>query len=451
MSIDIKEKWNDIINYMKDEFDISDVSYETWLAPLSIYMSSDSELYILVPDEFYRSYIDKKYQKPFRVAIEEISGLKLQPVFITEDDIKKEEYIDDSSIKPKEEVNHSVIEEANLNLKYTFSSFVVGPTNKLAHAASVAVAESPGKEFKILYIYGGVGLGKTHLMHAVAHYILKNDPKAKVLYNTCETFMNDYVDSIQNKWAAAFRKKYRDLDVLLIDDIQFISGKESTQEEFFHTFNSLYERDKQIIITSDKTPKEIDNLEERLRSRFEGGLVVDIQPPDFETRMAILRKKEEIDDLNIDDEVIKFIAESITSNIRELEGALTRIVAKSKLENIDIDLEMAKNILKDYISKDDDQNTITPNLILSIVAEHFGITTADIISQKKNKELAYPRQIAMYLCCTMTTASLQQIGSYIGDRDHSTVIHGRDKIAKEIEQNDKTKNIINILKKKLTL
>ena len=327
---------------------------------------------------------------------------------------------------------------------------MVGNSNKMAHAASVAVAESPGDIYKILYLYGGVGLGKTHLMHAVAHYILKNNPKAKVLYNTCETFMNDYIESIQNKKAAEFRKKYRNLDVLLIDDIQFMAGKESTQEEFFHTFNSLYERNKQIIITSDKTPKEIDDLEERLRSRFEGGLVVDIQPPDFETRMAILRKKEEMDNLNIDDEVIKYIAENITSNIRELEGALTRIVAKSRLENIDIGIDMARNILKDYIGDDQSQNTINPRLIVSIVAEHFGIKESDIISQKKNKELAYPRQIAMYLCCTMTDDSLQQIGKAIGDRDHSTVIHGRDKIAAEIENNEKTAAVINILKKKLT-
>ncbi len=448
MSSIINEKWPDILSYMKDEFDISDVSYRTWLEPISIFKVTDEKLYIMVPDEFFRNYMNKKYQKLFKVAVEEITGSRVDPEFITKEDMKGEENLKKEEKKP--EVESSVIEEANLNPKYTFSSFVVGNSNKMAHAASVAVAESPGDIYKILYLYGGVGLGKTHLMHAVAHYILKNNPKAKVLYNTCETFMNDYIESIQNKKAAEFRKKYRNLDVLLIDDIQFMAGKESTQEEFFHTFNSLYERNKQIIITSDKTPKEIDDLEERLRSRFEGGLVVDIQPPDFETRMAILRKKEEMDNLNIDDEVIKYIAENITSNIRELEGALTRIVAKSRLENIDIGIDMARNILKDYIGDDQSQNTINPRLIVSIVAEHFGIKESDIISQKKNKELAYPRQIAMYLCCTMTDDSLQQIGKAIGDRDHSTVIHGRDKIAAEIENNEKTAAVINILKKKLT-
>ena len=448
MSSIINEKWPDILSYMKDEFDISDVSYRTWLEPISIFKVTDEKLYIMVPDEFFRNYMNKKYQKLFKVAVEEITGSRVDPEFITKEYMKGEESLKKEEKKP--EVESSVIEEANLNPKYTFSSFVVGNSNKMAHAASVAVAESPGDIYKILYLYGGVGLGKTHLMHAVAHYILKNNPKAKVLYNTCETFMNDYIESIQNKKAAEFRKKYRNLDVLLIDDIQFMAGKESTQEEFFHTFNSLYERNKQIIITSDKTPKEIDDLEERLRSRFEGGLVVDIQPPDFETRMAILRKKEEMDNLNIDDEVIKYIAENITSNIRELEGALTRIVAKSRLENIDIGIDMARNILKDYIGDDQSQNTINPRLIVSIVAEHFGIKESDIISQKKNKELAYPRQIAMYLCCTMTDDSLQQIGKAIGDRDHSTVIHGRDKIAAEIENNEKTAAVINILKKKLT-
>ena len=446
----VKEKWDTILQYMVDEFDVSPVSYDTWLKPLEVYKVTGNELIILVENKLSKNYITKKYKDPLRVAIQEAGGFELEPVIVSADDMESTE--EDTS-KPEQTpvISSSVIEEANLNPKYTFSTFVVGKSNQMAHAASVAVAESPGEAYKILYLYGGVGLGKTHLMHAVAQYILKNDPSAKVLYNTCETFVNDYIESIQNKRSAQFRKKYRDLDVLMIDDIQFIAGKDSTQEEFFHTFNSLYERNKQIIITSDKPPKDIDDLEERLRSRFEGGLIVDIQPPDFETRMAILRKKEEMEHLNIDDAVIKYIAESITSNIRELEGALIRIVAKSKLEKLDINLEMARNILKDYIRTDDAQNAITPGLIISMVAEQFGISTADIISQKKNKELAYPRQIAMYLCCTMTQEPLQQIGKAIGGRDHSTVIHGRDKISEEIKTNEKTRHVINTLKKKLTV
>lgn len=448
MSVDIREKWDDVLAYMRDEFDITDLSFETWLKPLKVYRQTDKELILLAADPMYKNYISKKYLNPMKVAIESVCGCDMELVLITQKDA-------DASETPREEkednkVSASVIEKANLNPKYTFSSFVVGKSNQMAHAASVAVAESPGIAYKILYLYGGVGLGKTHLMHAVAQYILKNNPDAKVLYNTSETFINDYVESIQNKRASEFRRKYRDLDVLMIDDIQFIAGKDSTQEEFFHTFNSLYERDKQIIITSDKPPKDIDDIEERLRSRFEGGLIVDIQPPDFETRMAILRKKEEMDHLNIDDEVIKYIADNITSNIRELEGALTRIVAKAKLENLEINLEMARNILKDYIRTDGNKNSITSNLILSVVAEHFGISTADILSQKKNKDIAYPRQIAMYLCCNMTNDSLQQIGKIIGDRDHSTVIHGRDKIIEDINKNDKVRQDINILKKKLT-
>ncbi len=448
---DIKIKWDDILQYMVDEFDVSLVSYNTWLKPLDLYQIKGKELLILVENKLLKDYITKKYRDPMRVAIKEVAGMDLEPVFVSQEDMELEEDEDDSQKKAEPVISSDVIQEANLNPKYTFSSFVVGKSNQMAHAASVAVAESPGEAYKILYLYGGVGLGKTHLMHAVAQYILKHDPNAKVLYNTCETFVNDYIESIQNKKSAQFRKKYRDLDVLMIDDIQFIAGKDSTQEEFFHTFNSLYERNKQIIITSDKPPKDIDDLEERLRSRFEGGLIVDIQPPDFETRMAILRKKEETENLNIDNEVIKYIAESITSNIRELEGALIRIVAKSKLEKIDIDLEMAKNILKDYIKTDGNQNAVTPGLIISMVAEQFGITSDDIISQKKNKELAYPRQIAMYLCCTVTRASLQQIGKAIGGRDHSTVIHGRDKISEELKENEKTRHVINTLKKKLTV
>ena len=458
----VREKWNDILDYMRDEYDISNVSFGAWLAPLKVYKCTDKQVIILIPDsktdkadeknvDFYKNYLNSKYKYLLSIAIEEKTGLKLEPVFMFSDELeeKTEEKKKDKE-KEKDSLNITLIEEANLNPKYTFSSFVVGNSNKMAHAASIAVAESPGDQFKILYLYGGVGLGKTHLMHAVAHYVLKNDPKAKILYVTSETFINDYVESIQNKRGADFRRKYRNLDMLLIDDIQFIAGKESTQEEFFHTFNSLYERNKQIIITSDKPPKDINNREERIRSRFEGGRIVDIQPPDYETRMAILYKKEEMDHLNIDNEVLKYIAENITSNIRELEGALTRIVAKSRLEKMDIDINMARNILKDYIGNDQNQNAITPGLIISIVAEHFGISTADIISQKKNKELAYPRQIAMYLCCTMTQDSLQQIGKAVGDRDHSTVIHGRDKIAKEIKSNEKLASAINILKKKIS-
>ena len=344
-----------------------------------------------------------------------------------------------------------MIQNANLNPRYTFYSFVVGANNNLAHAASLAVAESPGEIYNPLFIYGGVGLGKTHLMHSIGHFILKNNPQAKVLYVTSEKFTNELIDAIRNKnniSTTEFREKYRNNDILLIDDIQFIIGKESTQEEFFHTFNSLYEAKKQIIISSDKPPKEIETLEERLRSRFEWGLTVDIQSPDYETRMAILRKKEELEGYNIDNEVIKYIATNVKSNIRELEGALTKIVALSKLNKQEITIELAEEALKDLISPNETKE-VTPELIIQVVADHFGITPLDISSQKRNKEVVFPRQIVMFLCRSMTDTPLQAIGKYLGGRDHTTIIHGYEKIGADMDKNESLRNTIEILKKKI--
>jgi len=289
-------------------------------------------------------------------------------------------------------------------------------------------------------------------MHSIGHFILKNNPAAKVLYVTSEKFTNELIDAIRNKnnfSPTEFREKYRNNDVLLIDDIQFIIGKESTQEEFFHTFNALYEAKKQIIISSDKPPKEIETLEERLRSRFEWGLTVDIQSPDYETRMAILRKKEEMEGYNIDNEVIKYIATNIKSNIRELEGALTKIVALSRLDNKEITVELAEEALKDIISPND-KREVTPELVIQVVADHYGITPLDISSQKRNKEIVYPRQIVMYLCRDMVGTPLQMIGKYLGGRDHTTIIHGIEKINAEINKNDTLNNTIEILKKKIS-
>ena len=349
-------------------------------------------------------------------------------------------------------VDQAAIQNANLNPRYTFDTFVVGANNNLAHAASLAVAESPGEIYNPLFIYGGVGLGKTHLMHSIAHFILKNNPKAKILYVTSEKFTNELIDAIRNKnniSTTEFREKYRNNDVLLIDDIQFIIGKESTQEEFFHTFNALHEAKKQIIISSDKPPKEIETLEERLRSRFEWGLTVDIQSPDYETRMAILRKKEELEGYNIDNEVIKYIATHIKSNIRELEGALTKIVALSKLNKKEITLELAEEALKDLISPNAVRE-ITPELIINVVADHYKIQPSDITSSKRNKEVVYPRQIVMYLCRHMTNTSLQAIGKELGGKDHTTIIHGADKITAELVDNEALANTIEILKKKIS-
>ena len=457
---ELKEIWPGILQYMREEYDISDVSFRTWLDPLLIYSCDGRKIILIVSDTVTRDYLQKRYHKMLQVAIEEKTGISFELCFLLQEEIDSQKNGTEEKTKKlihtPEDVNEELLRKANLNPKYTFDNFVVGPNNNLAHAAAVAVAESPGQAYKILYIYGGVGLGKTHLMHAVAHYILKNNPSSNILYVTSETFTTDYIESIRNNNVKGgfntsdFRNKYRDLDVLLIDDIQFITGKVSTQEEFFHTFNALNERNKQIIISSDKPPKAIEGLEERLRSRFEWGLMVDIQPPDFETRIAILRKKENLEGYNIDNEVIKYIATNIKSNIRELEGALTRIVAKSRLEHISIDVEMAERILSDYIGNTEGKKELTPERIIKTVADHFSLSVLEICSQKKVKEITYPRQIAMYLCCTMTNVPLEQIGKALGGRDHSTIMHGRDKISNALNKDQQLRSVIEILQKKLS-
>ncbi len=452
----LKAQWEEILMRLKEEYEIMEPSYNTWLLPLKPYSIENNVLKILVPDSGsnFIAVIRKKYEKQLQVTIAEVTGYSLDIDFLSEEDIKEKKKTSKHLIQtPTYDVNQATIQNANLNPRYTFETFVVGANNNLAHAASLAVAESPGEVYNPLFIYGGVGLGKTHLMHSIAHFILKNDPNSKILYVTSEKFTNELIDAIRNKnnfTTTEFREKYRNIDVLLIDDIQFIIGKESTQEEFFHTFNTLYESKKQIIISSDKPPKDFETLEERLRSRFEWGLTVDIQPPDYETRMAILRKKEELENYNIDNEVIKYIATYIKSNIRELEGALNKIVALSKLEkNKEIDINLAEEALKDIISPNSERK-VTSELIIQVVAEHFGITTLDISSQKRNKELVHPRQIAMYLCQNMTDDSLQLIGRYLGGRDHTTILHGRDKIAKEMKEDVALANTIDILKKKIS-
>ena len=444
----IYEKWDEILETVKTEHELSDVSFKTWLKPLTIHSIDDQVVTILVPSQQVGlNYISKKYALPLKVAISELTGSDYDIRFVLPEDVQNVE----KEVPVSTNYNTSM-EMANLNPKYTFDTFVVGSNNKFAHAASLAVAESPGEIYNPLFIYGGVGLGKTHLMHSIGHFILKNNPKAKVLYVTSEKFTNELIDAIRNKnniSTTEFREKYRNNDVLLIDDIQFIIGKESTQEEFFHTFNALYEAKKQIIISSDKPPKEIETLEERLRSRFEWGLTVDIQSPDYETRMAILRKKEELEGYNIDNEVIKYIATNVKSNIRELEGALTKIVALSKLNNKEITTELAEEALKDLISPNAEKE-VTPELIIQVVADHFGITPLDISSQKRNKEIVFPRQIVMYICRSMLGTSLQNIGKYLGGRDHTTIIHGHDKIAADMEKNESLRNTVEILMKKIS-
>ena len=327
----------------------------------------------------------------------------------------------------------------------------MGSSNKFAHSASLAVAETPGRVYNPLYLYSGPGLGKTHLMHSIGHFILEHNPEHKVLYVTSEEFTNEVIESIRNGNAASMtklREKYRTVDVLMVDDVQFIIGKESTQEEFFHTFNVLHSARKQIILSSDKPPKEIETLDERFRSRFEWGLIADIQPPDYETRMAILKKNVESCDRPIDEEIIKYIATNIKSNIRELEGAFNKIIASAKLNKVDLTLALAEEALKDVIYPNKSK-VITPELIINVVAEHFGVKPEDITSKKRNSEFVLPRQIAMYLCRELTETSYVNIGKLMGKKDHTTILHGVNKITAELPKNEELKNKVDIIIKKI--
>ena len=447
----IKEQWEEIKETMRREYNLTNISFNTWIAPLEEYCVIDDVVYILIPNDNANSftYISQKYKKFFQVTISEMFNHTYDVTFILEKDIPSLSNTDEKSTKkPVYNINY---ENANLNPKYKFDTFVVGNNNKFAHSASLAVAESPGKAYNPLYLYGGAGLGKTHLMHSIGHFILEQNSETKVLYVTSEEFTNEVIESIRSGNAAAMtklREKYRTVDVLMIDDIQFIIGKESTQEEFFHTFNVLHTAGKQIVLSSDKPPKEMETLEERFRSRFEWGLIADIQPPDYETRMAILRKNAENCDLEIDEEITTYIATNIKSNIRELEGAFNKIIAFSKLNKVNPSLSLAEEALKDILSPDKPRE-ITPQLIIDVVSEHFGVKAEDITSKKRNSEFVMPRQIVMYLCRELTDTSFANIGKLLGKKDHTTIIHGVNKIVDEINSNEDLKNKIEVIKKKI--
>lgn len=445
MSHSVIEKWDKIQELLRDESDISKISYKTFLENLEPIRVQDNTIIIKTDDEIGRDYIERKYSKSIIIAIREIVGEIYNIKFMLPSEIEKEEKRSSTKKLPTNNKN----EYNSLNSRYTFDTFVVGNNNKLAHAAALAVAESPAEAYNPLFIYGGVGLGKTHLMHSIAHFILSENSESKVLYVSSEKFTNELINSIRDDKNEEFRQKYRNIDVLLVDDIQFIAGKERTQEEFFHTFNTLYEAKKQIIISSDRPPKEIETLEERLRSRFEWGLIADIQPPDYETRMAILQKRAELEHLDLPNDVIQYVATNIKSNIRELEGGINKIIAYSTLVHKDLTKELAEDALKDLITPEKDKE-ITVQFILEIVAEHYNINPADIVSKKRPREIAYPRQIVMYLSRTLTELSLPKIGQILGKRDHTTIIHGYEKISKDIQKDSAFKNTIEILTKKIT-
>ncbi len=455
MENELYQRWEEILEHMKVSFDITDVSYRTFIKILSIYSVEDNKITILIDDINIgnsKSFIEKKYNRFLSVAIEEITGVhyELSYISLTALDLKNNDQLQEKDLK-KVRLNPSI------NPNYTFDTFIVGDNNDYAHAASLKVAEEPGDTYNPLFIYGGPGLGKTHLMHAIANYILENDKSKKVIYVTSETFTNEIVDAVRdskNEHSTArqeFRNKYRNVDVLLIDDIQFIIGKESTQLEFFHTFNHLYESQKQIIISSDKHPSNMTMLEERLRSRFEMGLTVDVKQPTYETRMAILRKKVSEENITLDDNILDYIASNIVSNIRELQGAINKVISFSNLCDKEITMELAKEALADMINPNM-RREITVEYISETVADHFGITVKDLLSSKRNSNIVFPRHICMYLCRELTGNSLADIGSKLGNRHHSTILHSIELIEKKLkngQDNEELKKTLDVLNKKI--
>lgn len=448
----ISENWELIKETIRKEYSLSDISFNTWVKALQFYNIENDTINIIIPSDqgHALNYISSKFKSFFQVTITEMFDHEYNINFILEKDVKVQTPAEPDFVNNNYTYNINY-ENANLNPKYKFDTFVVGSNNKFAHSACLAVAETPGEVYNPLYLYGGPGLGKTHLMHSIGHFILENNPDMKVLYVTSEEFTNEVIESIRSGNAASMtklREKYRTVDVLMVDDVQFIIGKESTQEEFFHTFNVLHSARKQIILSSDKPPKEMETLEERFRSRFEWGLIADIQQPDYETRMAILRKNAENYDKQIDEDIIKYIATNIKSNIRELEGAFNKIIAFAKLNKVDLTLALAEEALKDVIYPNKPKE-ITPSLIINVVAEHFGVKVEDITSKRRNSEFVQPRQVVMYLCRELTDTSFADIGKMLGKKDHTTIIHGVNKIASEINSNEELRNKIDIIKKKI--
>lgn len=440
MNENLSQIWDKTLSLVKTE--LTEVSFSTWIKTIEPISIDDNIVILKVHNDFNRDIITGRYSTLISNAIKQVTHKQYELKII----IPNEE-----TAMHKEKVNRPAreqIQTKNLNPKYTFDTFVIGNSNRFAHAASVAVAEQPAKAYNPLFIYGGVGLGKTHLMNAIGHYIMQNNANAKIAYVSSETFTNELINSIRDDRNVEFRNRYRNVDVLLVDDIQFIAGKESTQEEFFHTFNALHESNKQIIISSDRPPKEIPTLEDRLRSRFEWGLITDIQPPDIETRIAILRKKAQMENMDVPDEVMSFIASKIQANIRELEGALIRIVAYSSLANGEITVDIAREALKEIFSSKKRQ--INVPLIKEVVSKKFNIKIEDFNAKKRTRSIAFPRQIAMYLTRELTDLSLPKIGEEFGGRDHTTVIHAHEKISNDMKNDpylkEKIEKIISSLK-----
>ncbi|MFA6357451.1 MAG: chromosomal replication initiator protein DnaA [Candidatus Omnitrophota bacterium] len=435
--LELIKQWEEVRNNLKTK--LGDTIFATWIEPLKFSAQDNQSIDLTAPDQFFKDWVEKHYLGLIQEALKlrGLDNLLIKLVVSTESGTLS---IPNAPLETNIK-NSTIVNPANLNSRYTFDNFVIGPSNRHAHAYSLAVADSPAKNYNPLFIYGGVGLGKTHLIQAICHQIRNNAASAvKICYISSEKFTNELIDAIVHRSTSAFRQKYRNLDVLVIDDIHFIAGKESTQEEFFHTFNALYDAHKQIVFSSDRPPKEITNLQERLVSRFGWGLAIDIQPPDLETRIAILKKKIEREPISVPDDVIFFIAGLIKTNIRELEGALIRTIAYSLLEEEPVSLQLTKEVLKDLLKEP--VKLITVDFIQRCVVEEFGLSLQDLKTKRRNKQIVLPRQIAMYLSRELTDLSLPEIGELFGGKDHTTVLHSYKKLKEEINHNPELKNRI---------
>jgi len=427
--------WENVLNYVRDN--ISEGEYRTWFTNVRPLGVEDGALVIAVPSSFAGDWIQKHHGQLIQEAL-----LRLG----TPSTSFRIKVVPKDEAPPAAEASGGAASRSRLNPKYTFESFVVGDGNKMAHAAALAAAEAPGRAYNPLFIYGGVGLGKTHLMHAVGHYVRQHFPNLVVEYFSTETFTNDLISAIRSDRMNAFRDRYRSVDVLLVDDVQFIAGKERTQEEFFHTFNALYEDGKQILLTSDRPPREIETLEARLRSRFEWGLITDIQPPDLETRIAILKMNAEKRGVQLSEEVLEYVARQVTSNIRELEGALMRLIAYASLSGVEITPQVAASALADLFQTAPE--AVSMDEILQAVADHYGVSPASLKSKGRSKEVVLPRQVAMYLIRQITQASLPEIGSFFGGRDHTTVLYATQKIDRLLAEDAELARTIEMFEKR---
>lgn len=442
MNMPLSSLWPRVLDLLKNE--LTEISYNTWIRTIEPISANSSTIELGVPTDFNKGILESRYIPLISNAVKQITSREYTIIISLPSQEPSSPRVSAVDNGNGDELYNSI-----LNPKYTFDTFVIGNGNRLAHAAAVAVAEAPAKAYNPLFLYGGVGLGKTHLMHAIGHYALTQNPASKVLYVSSEKFTNELINAIKDDRNEEFRSKYRNIDILLIDDIQFIGGKERTQEEIFHTFNALYEADKQIIISSDRPPKEITTLEERLRSRFEWGLTADIQSPDLETRIAILQKKAQLENLFIPNEVLVFIADKVVSNIRELEGALNKVIAYSSLTETEISVELCAEALKELLAAANTRIIDTTHIV-DIVSRYFDLRPDEFKSQKRNRSISFPRQIAMYLCRDLTGMSLPKIGNEFGGRDHTTVMHAIEKIEADMLANMETKRTVEELKRNIT-